>query len=584
MISAFGEDQPGIVRRFSQYLASKDVNIVDLYGDRNGTQFVLIGQVEVPARWDVPMMQADLEQMGQELGFTVKLQHENVFVATNQLRLTRAIESPANRQSVAGRIPSSETPASHRQAKELLHMLRTDEILSTIQMLHAEHLDVRSVTLGLNLDDCAAPSLDHLCRKVRQKITSRASRLVEACDRVGAKYGIPIINKRVAISPAATLLAGHGHGSAVQLAKTLDAAAADCRIDFVGGFTALVHKGISPGDRVVMESLPEVLSQTQRVCASVNVASRRAGINMDAVQRMGHLLLEIAAATAAQRGFGCAKLVIFANIPEDNPFMAGAYPGAGEPEAVINIGVSGPGVVCSALRRRLAHGDDLTLGDLAEEIKITSFRVTRVGELIGREVASELGVEFGIVDLSLAPTPTVGDSVGEILKTLGIAAIGAPGSTAAVAMLNDAVKKGGLFASSSVGGLERRVYPRERRRGAGRCRGPRRPGAGKTRSNDQRLLRGTRHAGHPRRHARRNDRGDHRRRDGHRRNQRQNNGRAAHSGPGGEGRRNGRLRRTLRVESGDGSPQQRGQRRVRPLWRPHPRPHAIAAELVYFSC
>ena len=338
-------------------------------------------------------------------------------------------------------------------------MLRTDEILSTIQMLHAEHLDVRSVTLGLNLDDCAAPSLDHLCRKVRQKIVSRASRLVEVCDRVGAKYGIPVINKRVAISPAATLLAGHGQGSALQLAKTLDAVATECRVDFVGGFTALVHKGISPGDWVVMESLPEVLSQTKRVCASLNVASRRAGINMDAIQRMGHILLKIAAATAGIRGFGCAKLVIFANIPEDNPFMAGAYLGAGEPEAVVNIGVSGPGVVCSALRRRLAMEANLTLGDLAEEIKITSFRVTRVGELIGREVAAELGVAFGIVDLSLAPTPTVGDSVGEILKTLGIAAIGAPGSTAAVAMLNDAVKKGGLFASSSVGGLSGAFIP-----------------------------------------------------------------------------------------------------------------------------
>jgi uncharacterized protein (UPF0210 family) len=338
-------------------------------------------------------------------------------------------------------------------------MLRTDEILSTVQMLHAEHLDVRSVTLGLNLDDCAAPNLDHLCRKVRQKIVSRASRLVEVCDRVGAKYGIPVINKRVAISPAATLLAGHGQGSAVQLAKTLDAAAVECRVDFVGGFTALVHKGISAGDLVVMESLPEVLSQTTRVCASLNVASRRAGINMDAIQQMGHILLKIAAATAQNRGFGCAKLVIFANIPEDNPFMAGAYLGAGEPEAVVNIGVSGPGVVCSALRRRLAMEKHLTLGDLAEEIKITSFRVTRVGELIGREVAGELGVEFGIVDLSLAPTPTVGDSVGEILKTLGIAAIGAPGSTAAVAMLNDAVKKGGLFASSSVGGLSGAFIP-----------------------------------------------------------------------------------------------------------------------------
>jgi len=338
-------------------------------------------------------------------------------------------------------------------------MLRTDEILSTIQMLHAEHLDVRSVTLAINVEDCVAPSVDHLCRKLRQKIISRASRLVEICQRVGAKYGIPVINKRLAISPAAALLAGHGRAAAIAVAKTLDAAAAECGVDFVGGFTALVHKGITAGDEVVIQSLPEVLSQTERVCASVNVASRRAGINMDAVHQMGHVLLRIAQATADRRGFGCAKLVIFANIPEDNPFMAGAHCGAGEPEAAVNIGVSGPGVVGSALKRRLALGDKLTLGDLAEEIKITSFRVTRVGELIGREVAKELGVAFGIVDLSLAPTPMVGDSVGEILRTLGIERIGAPGSTAAIAMLNDAVKKGGLFASSSVGGLSGAFIP-----------------------------------------------------------------------------------------------------------------------------
>jgi uncharacterized protein (UPF0210 family) len=230
-------------------------------------------------------------------------------------------------------------------------------------------------------------------------------------------------------------------------------------VDFVGGYTALVQKGVTGGDKVVIQSLPDVLSQTRRVCASVNVASRKAGINMDAISELGHVLLRIADATADQRGFGCAKLVVFSNIPEDNPFMAGAYMGSGEPEAAINIGVSGPGVVCSALKRRIAMGERLTLGDLAEEIKITSFRVTRVGELIGREVAAELGIPFGIVDLSLAPTPTVGDSVGEILKTLGIERIGAPGSTAAVAMLNDAVKKGGLFASSSVGGLSGAFIP-----------------------------------------------------------------------------------------------------------------------------
>jgi len=338
-------------------------------------------------------------------------------------------------------------------------MFRTDEIMSTIQMLHAEHLDVRTVTLGLNVDDCAAASMETVCRKLRDKIRSRASRLVEACDRVGRKYGIPVTNKRIAISPASHLVAGHGQTAAVAIAKTLDEAAAACRVDLVGGFTALVHKGIAPADAVIMASLPEVLSQTRRVCASINVASRRAGINMDAVAEMGRVLLRIADATKAQSGFGCAKLVVFSNIPEDNPFMAGAYVGEGEPEAAVNIGVSGPGVVSSALKRRISMGGKLTLGDLAEEIKITGFRVTRVGELIGREVAAELGVVFGIVDLSLAPTPEIGDSVGEILRTLGIEKIGAPGSTAAVAMLTDAIKKGGAFASSSVGGMSGAFIP-----------------------------------------------------------------------------------------------------------------------------
>ncbi len=338
-------------------------------------------------------------------------------------------------------------------------MLRTDEILSTIEMLHSEHLDVRAVTLALNINECSATSVDTICRKLREKIVSKASRLVEVCNRVGGKYGIPVTNKRLAITPVSHLLAGHGQQAALEIAQTLDAAAAECGVDFVGGFSALVHKGMTLADRTVIESLPQVLSKTQRVCASVNVASRKAGINMDAVGKMGQIVLDIAQATADQRGFGAAKLVVFANIPEDSPFMAGAYMGAGEPEATVNTGVSGPGVVSSALRRRLATDDNLTLGDLAEEIKLTSFRVTRVGELIGREVAAELGVEFGIVDLSLAPTPKIGDSVGEILQLLGIAEIGAPGSTAAVAMLNDAVKKGGAFASSSVGGLSGAFIP-----------------------------------------------------------------------------------------------------------------------------
>ena len=338
-------------------------------------------------------------------------------------------------------------------------MLRTDEILSTIQMLHSEHLDLRTVTLGINLDDCAGPDVDLLCRKVVQKIGRFAGNLIAVCRDVTAKYGVPITNKRIAISPAAGLLAGHGPRAALALAEALDQAAEAAGVDFVGGFTAYCEKGMSAAALTLIGALPEVLSATQRVCASVNVASRRAGINMDAVALMGRTLLSVAAATAARQGFGCAKLCVFSNIPQDNPFMAGAHHGAGEPEAVINVGVSGPGVVSSALRRRLELEPNLTLGELAEEIKITAFRVTRVGELIGRDVAAKLALPFGIVDLSLAPTPAVGDSVGDILHILGLDRIGAPGSTAALALLTDAVKKGGAFASSSVGGLSGAFIP-----------------------------------------------------------------------------------------------------------------------------
>jgi hypothetical protein len=450
-------------------------------------------------------------------------------------------------------------------------MFRTDEIMSTIQMLHAEHLDVRTVTLGLNVDDCAAPSMETVCRKLRDKILSRASRLVETCDRVGRKYGIPVTNKRIAISPASHLVAGHGQTAAVAIAKTLDEAAAACRVDLVGGFTALVHKGIAPADAVIMASLPEVLSQTKRVCASINVASRRAGINMDAVAEMGRVLLRIADATKAQSGFGCAKLVVFSNIPEDNPFMAGAYVGEGEPEAAVNIGVSGPGVVSSALKRRIAMGGKLTLGDLAEEIKITGFRVTRVGELIGREVAAELGVVFGIVDLSLAPTPEIGDSVGEILRTLGIEKIGAPGSTAAVAMLTDAIKKGGAFASSSVGGMSGAFIPvsEDAALADAAARGHL--------SLEKRRPRHDRRAG---RHAGRDACGDHRRRDGHRRDERQDHGRPHHSRAGGKGGAARGVRRPLRLGCRDGGAEHGGLGPVRPVRRPDSGTDSVAEELV----
>jgi uncharacterized protein len=337
-------------------------------------------------------------------------------------------------------------------------MLQTEEILSTIRMLQSENLDVRTVTMGIDLNDCAGPDVKLTCRKVDYKITSRASRLVELCDTVSAKYGIPIVNKRLALSPVSLLLEGHEHPAAVAIAKTIDAAAARIGIDLVGGFTALVDRGQTPGQKVLIDALPEVLSKTSRMCASVNVATSKSGVNMAAVARMGEVIKQIAEATRDQNGFGCAKLVVFANIPPDNPFMAGAFLGPGQGDCVINIGVSGPGVIKSSLERLKASSRP-SLGELAEQIKLTAFRVTRVGELIGREVAAALGVPFGIVDLSLAPTPKVGDSVGEILNVLGIDRVGGPGSTAALAMLNDAVKKGGLFASSSVGGLSGAFIP-----------------------------------------------------------------------------------------------------------------------------
>ena len=337
-------------------------------------------------------------------------------------------------------------------------MLRTEDILSTIRMLQSEHLDVRAVTMGIDLNDCAGPDIDYVCDKVKKKIAAKAKSMVKVCDEVGGKYSIPVVNKRLAISPASILLEGHKAKDAIKLAQALDQVVSDIGVDLVGGFSAMVERGKTPGQDILIKSLPEVLSTTKRVCSSINVGTTKTGINMDVVAELGAIIKDIAEASADQNGFGCAKLVVFTNIPSDNPFMAGAYLGSGQGECVLNIGVSGPGVVKSAVERAQATGHK-TLDELAEQIKLTAFRVTRVGELIGREAADILGVRFGIVDLSLAPTPAVGDSIGEIFNALGIKSVGAPGSTAALAMLNDAVKKGGLFASSAVGGLSGAFIP-----------------------------------------------------------------------------------------------------------------------------
>ncbi len=333
-------------------------------------------------------------------------------------------------------------------------MYRTEEILETLGMVHQHKLDVRTVTLGVDLQRCATNQLSTLCDRIRTRLIQTAGRLSDVCREVEARYDIPIVNRRIAVTPIANVAAGHDTEGLLAVARTLDDVAAEVEVDLVGGFTAQVQKGWTEAGRSLVESLPAVLSNTRRVCGSVNVGTTAAGINMDALGVLGRILKETAERTKAYDGFGCAKLVIFANAPTDNPFMAGAFHGVGEPDAVVNIGVSGPGVVKAAVEDLVKNASKPpTLGEIAEEIKSTAFRVTRVGELIGREVASRLGLAFGIVDLSLAPTPQVGDSVGEILQAMGVKKLGAPGSTAALALLNDAVKKGGSFASSSVGGL-----------------------------------------------------------------------------------------------------------------------------------
>jgi len=338
-------------------------------------------------------------------------------------------------------------------------MPQAEEILSTLRMVKQENLDVRTVTMGINLLGCIDQDADRLCDNIYQRITSSAKDLRSTCEMVSARYGIPVVNKRLSVTPIQHVVEGLDPAHLVQVAKTLNDAAEKVGVDLLGGSAALAERGQTTGAINVIESLPQVLAETSRVCAAVNVATTKAGINMDALKLLGKKILEIAHATEDNNGFGAAKLVVFANAPDDNPFMAGAFHGSAGADTVVHIGVSGPGVVARALERMLEAHPDCTLDEVAEEIKSTSFRVTRVGELIGREVAARLGVRFGSLDLSLAPTPKVGDSIGEILQLMGLHHVGAPGSTAALALLNDAVKKGGLFASSSVGGLSGAFVP-----------------------------------------------------------------------------------------------------------------------------
>lgn len=333
--------------------------------------------------------------------------------------------------------------------------MERNNILETIRMLDQENLDVRTVTMGISLLDCIGGSGDVTRKKIYDKMMHRAEHLVEKAEKISTLYGIPVINKRLSVTPISLVAQSDGEEDYILYAKTLDQVAKATGVNFVGGFSALVQKGATPGDQVLMESIPQALGETEFVCSSVNLASSKAGINMDAVARMGRVIRRTAEVTADEDSIGCAKLVVFANGVEDNPFMAGAFHGVGEEDAVIHVGVSGPGAVKAALEK--VRGE--TFDVVAETVKKTAFKITRMGELVGREVAKSLKVPFGIIDLSLAPTPAVGDSVARILEEMGLETVGGHGTTAALAMLNDAVKKGGLMASGRVGGLSGAFIP-----------------------------------------------------------------------------------------------------------------------------
>ncbi len=334
-------------------------------------------------------------------------------------------------------------------------MLNMSDIMETITMIQNENLDIRTITMGISLLDCIDADIEKSCEKVYEKICRKAEKLVSTGEEIEKKYGIPIVNKRISVTPVSMLLAASG-GDPVKYAKTLDRAAKKVGVNFVGGFSALVQKGFAAGDRELLTAIPEALSETDLVCSSVNIGSTRAGINMDAVALMGKIVRECAEKTADRNCIGAAKLVVFCNAVQDNPFMAAAVHGVGEADAVINVGVSGPGVVRSALKKM---PKDAPFDEVAETIKKTAFKITRMGQLVGQEASRKLEVPFGIVDLSLAPTPAVGGSVAHILEEIGLEQCGTHGTTAALAMLNDAVKKGGVMASSSVGGLSGAFIP-----------------------------------------------------------------------------------------------------------------------------
>ncbi|NLC12215.1 MAG: PFL family protein [Firmicutes bacterium] len=334
-------------------------------------------------------------------------------------------------------------------------MFNINDILETINMISQDNLDIRTITMGISLRDCASEDYKVTCRKIYDKISKLAQNLVKTGEDIERDFGIPIINKRISVTPIAIIAEGCNTDDYAVFAHAMEKAAENVGVNFIGGFSALVHKGYTRGDKHLIKAIPKALSTTNRVCSSVNVATTKSGINMDAVKEMGEIIKECAERTKDRDAVACSKLVVFANVPEDNPFMAGAFHGVGEPECVINVGVSGPGVVAAALKN--LNGADF--GTIAETIKKTAFKITRMGQLVAQEASSRLNVPFGIVDLSLAPTPAVGDSVARILESMGLERCGAHGTTAALALLNDAVKKGGVMASSYVGGLSGAFIP-----------------------------------------------------------------------------------------------------------------------------
>ncbi|MWN05807.1 PFL family protein [Gilliamella sp. Pas-s95] len=333
--------------------------------------------------------------------------------------------------------------------------METKQILETIKMIEEEKLDIRTITMGISLLDCIDSNGEKARQKIYDKITRLAKNLVKVGDEITSEFGIPIINKRISVTPMSLIAGASDDKDYIAFAKTLDEAAKAVGVNFIGGFSALVQKGYHKGDEILIKSIPQALAQTERVCSSVNVGSTQTGINMDAVKQMGHIIKEAAKLTADNSSMACAKLVVFANAVEDNPFMAGAFHGVGEADCVINVGVSGPGVVKRALEKVKGEPFDI----VAETIKKTAFKITRMGQLVGKEASERLGVKFGIVDLSLAPTPAIGDSVAHILEEMGLEAVGTHGTTAALAMLNDAVKKGGVMACGHVGGLSGAFIP-----------------------------------------------------------------------------------------------------------------------------